>query len=116
MHDIESCRAILNIVDEESRKRDGKRVVRLKLSIGSLSGTNPEHLRDTLVFCSRGTVAEGAELELIKRPAKIRCLACDYVFETDTPGIPNCGRCRSSETRITDGDEVILESLEIETD
>ncbi|OHB37149.1 MAG: hypothetical protein A2060_07115 [Planctomycetes bacterium GWA2_50_13] len=116
MHDIESCRAILDIVDRESRERNGKRVVRLKLSVGSLSGTNPEHLRDTLILCSRGTVAEGAELELVKRPARIRCLACDYVFETDAPGMPSCGKCRSSKTRVIDGDGVVLESLEIETD
>ncbi|MFQ5957315.1 MAG: hydrogenase maturation nickel metallochaperone HypA [Candidatus Brocadiales bacterium] len=116
MHDIDSCRAILNTVDKESRKCNGKRVVRLKISVGSLSGTNPEHLRDTLVFCSRGTIAEGAELEIIKRPAKIRCLDCDHVFETNTTGIPNCGRCKSLKTSMIDGDGVILESLEIETD
>ena len=34
MHDIESCRAIFDIVDRESRERNGKRVVRLKLSVG----------------------------------------------------------------------------------
>lgn len=116
MHDIESCRAILDIVDRESRKQNGRRVVRLKLSVGSLSGTNPEHLRDTLILCSRGTVAEGAELELVKRPAKIECLDCNNVFDTDAPGIPGCGKCRSSKTRIIGGDGVILESLEIETD
>lgn len=116
MHDIESCRAILGIVDEESKKHNGKRVVRLKISIGSLSGTDPEHLKDTLTLCSRGTVAEGAEMEIIKIPAKIRCLACDYVFESYAPGIPNCKNCRSSKTKMIGGDGVTLESLEIETD
>ena len=116
MHDIESCRAILDIVSRESEKRNGKKVTRIKLSIGLLSGTDPEHLRETLILCSRGTVAEGAELELIKKPAKIQCLACNHVFETDTPGRPHCRKCQSPETTIIDGDGVILESLEIETD
>ncbi|MEE9515400.1 MAG: hydrogenase maturation nickel metallochaperone HypA [Candidatus Brocadiales bacterium] len=116
MHDIESCKAILDAVDKETKKRSGKRVVRIKLSVGSLSGTNPDHLRETLILCSTGTVAEGAELELTKKPATIGCLECGHEFETDGPGFPGCRKCESPRTRIIDGDGVTLESLEIETD
>lgn len=116
MHDIESCRAILDAVDREARERSGKRVVRIKLSVGALSGTNPEHLRETLLLCSRGTVAEGAKLELIKKRATIRCRDCESEFETDGPGLPGCKKCGSPKTWTIDGDGVILESLEIETD
>ncbi len=120
MHDIESCRAILDVVDRESRRRNGKRVVRLRLSVGSRSGTNPEHLKETLILCSLGTVAEGAELEIVEKPATVRCLSCDHEFETDAPGIPCCEKCRSARTSIVagdgDGGGIILESLEIETD
>lgn len=118
MHDIESCRAILDIADRESRRQNGNRVVSLRLSVGAHSATNPEHLKETLTLCSRGTVAEGAELEIVEKPATIRCLSCDYEFETDAPGVPCCARCKSTRTRTVagQGDGIILESLEIETD
>lgn len=116
MHHIASCMAILDIVDNEFRKRCGKKVIRIRLSVGSLSATNPEHLKDTLVFCSTGTIAEGAEIELIKRSARLMCPACNYYFEVDTLPVPTCRRCGSSRTEIVDRDGIILESLEIETD
>ena len=116
MHDLQSCKAILYVVEEESRRCKGKRVVRIRLSIGTLSGTEPEHLKETLAFCSLGTIADGAELEVVRRPARIRCLNCNSVFETDGAGVPNCRRCNSSQTKVIDGDGLILESLEIETE
>lgn len=116
MHDLQSCKAVLYAVEEESRRCKGRKVVRIRLSIGALSGTEPEHLKETLAFCSLGTIAEGAELEVVERPARIRCLDCDSIFETDRAGVPNCRRCNSSQTRIIDGDGLILESLEIETE
>lgn len=115
MHDIESCKTILDIAERESRKHNGKRVVRLKLSVGTLSGTNPEHLGETLILYSMGTVAEGAELEFTKKPATIQCLSCSYTFHTDVPFIPHCKKCGATSIKIVAGDGVILESLEIET-
>jgi hydrogenase nickel incorporation protein HypA/HybF len=54
---------LLRKIESEARSEGGSRVTRICVRLGALSHFNEEHFREHFKLASRGTVAEGAEIE-----------------------------------------------------
>jgi len=109
MHELGITRNIVAIVGDAA---GGRRVRRVHLDVGELSGVMP----DAIAFCfeavARGTMLEGAALEIRKIEGRARCDSCALELVTQTLFTAcSCGsRCL---TRLQ-GEELNIKSMELE--
>jgi len=113
MHEVAVAQQVLRVIETTAQEHGEGRVCAVRLRIGELSGVEPESLRFALQVCSQGTRAEGMTVELIKVPARVKCRGCseerDFVL-----GSFECPSCGSSEIELSGGDEMCVESFEME--
>lgn len=107
-----SCQSVLNVLRGQARIHHFERVTAVRLEIGALACVS----RDAIEFCfaavTRGTLAEGAELEVIELLGRAWCLDCDTAVAIDErhDACPQCGGCR---LRIVQGEEMRIKELEV---
>ena len=114
MHELSVCLSLLEQVQAIAAERDALRVTRIELKIGPLSGVEPDLLQSAWPMASAGSIAVDAELVIDEAGIVVRCSACD----SDTAATPNrlvCGNCGDFHTSVVSGDEMILQSVELET-
>jgi hydrogenase nickel incorporation protein HypA/HybF len=113
MHELSVCQGMMSQVEQIARREHAVRVTRILLSVGPLSGVEPQLLRDAFPIAAAGTLAAGARLDIDSQPIRVRCETCGA--ETDaSPNRLLCGSCGDYRTRLTSGDEMLLMSLELE--
>lgn len=66
---------------DAAKSAGAKRVLKLRLRVGSLSGVVPEAMRFAFDVVCRGTMAAGASLEIEPVPAVCWCATCKTEFE-----------------------------------
>lgn len=110
MHELSLCSAIADTVGERSA---GRRVRAVKVRIGHYRQVVP----DTLAYCWELVVADtplaGAALEVEEVPAVVSCRACGEHTTLDMP-ILLCGSCDGADVVMVSGDELLLESIDLE--
>jgi hydrogenase nickel incorporation protein HypA/HybF len=108
MHELGLCEGI---VDAVARRAGERPVARVRVRVGALHHVHPEAFAQSFALAATGTVAEGAEAELVLLPVTARCRACDSVVESSAP-VLSCPACGGLELDHTGGEELLLESLE----
>jgi len=109
MHELGITRNIVAIVGDAAK---GRRVRRVTLEVGKLSGVMTEAIAFCFDTVAQGTPLEGAVLDIFEIEGRARCLACGAQF-----AIPNfftpcaCGSRR--QTRLS-GEELNIKSMELE--
>jgi len=113
MHELSITQDMLDLVLEQAEQAEAKKVGRINLVIGEMTGIVEECVRFYFGFVSEGTPAEGADLYIKKVVSEARCRGCGRVFEIDEFdwACPDCG---SKEVEITAGKELFVESIEVE--
>ncbi len=103
MHELSLTRNIVSIVSE---KAHGAKVTQVTLEIGKFSAVLPDALRFCFDLVTKGTVAEGATLEIIETPGTGECHACGaqftltQMFDPCPCGSNDISRCTGSELNI----------------
>ena len=113
MHEMSIAQSVLEIVEEQSRsdgRVKGVRVVRL--AIGALSHVEPSALAWAFEVVAKGTIAEGARLEIERPRGTAWCARCAQTVEVLAHGEP-CPRCGEHEWQMTGGDEMRVVELEV---
>ena len=110
MHEMSIASAVVATVEKHA---DGRPTSTVTLRVGRLRQVVPESLEFYFGFASRGTVCDGARLELEVVPGRLACSGCDHEWELDEPAF-RCPACASSDVRITAGNELEVESIEVE--
>ena len=102
-----------SVVDIAVRHAAGRRVVRVELEVGHLRQVVPTALEFAFELTARGTAVEGAELSMRDVEAAGRCRGCGA--DTPLPEFPLiCASCGSFDVEVTRGEELRVESLELE--
>ena len=102
-----------NIVTIAVQYAAGLPVKQVTVEIGQLSAVMPDAIRFCFDVCCRGTVLEGATLEIIEVPGLARCRQCETKISLTQPlGI--CDRCGSVELEIIQGEELKIKEMEVE--
>jgi hydrogenase nickel incorporation protein HypA/HybF len=98
------------VVDTALKHAAGRRVKLVTVRAGALRQVVPDSLEFYFGFVTRDTGCEGARLELIEVPARLRC--CGEEWEVDFPDF-RCVSCGGA-AEIVAGDELEVESIEVE--
>ncbi len=109
MHELGITRNIVAIVADAAK---GRRVTRIHVEVGKLSGI----LAQAIVFCfdvvAQGTAIEGAALSIHEVEGRANCRACGAEFATPTLFTP-CG-CGSRDLVRLAGEELKIKTMELE--
>jgi len=87
-------------------------VERIVLSIGPLSGVEPELLSRAFEIARLETVAKNAELKIERGPVVVECRICNASGEARVNRLL-CPVCGSWQVNLTQGDEMLLLRLEL---
>jgi hydrogenase nickel incorporation protein HypA/HybF len=114
MHEAAIADALLRLV-EGALPKPNPRVTRVVIVAGTLSGIEDESLRTAFTEMSRKTAAEGAELVIGRKPARLVCRSCGDAsdFDGSGPVILTCPKCGGA-FALEGGRELYVESIEVE--
>ena len=115
MHELAVTENILNIAVQHATQASAVHVTSLQLVIGQLSSIVDDSVRFYWDMISTGTLCEGAQLHFERRPAVLKCLACEQTYTL--PGeLTDCPNCHSARIKIISGEEFYLDSIEVEAE
>ncbi len=114
MHEMGIVQSIMEIVEQQAKLHDAKKVVGIKLEFGALTGVMPASIDFAFEVLSKGGVADGAQLNIVIIPIKVFCFDCskEMVLEQYQPVCPVCD---SAALKIIEGrDEMRIAELVVE--
>ena len=113
MHELSVAQALVEQIEAIVRERQADAATSFRVRIGPLSGVVPELLASAFTLAAAGSAIEQAAMELVNAPVRVRCQTCG----AETDAAMNrllCGACGDWHTRLISGDELILESVELQ--
>jgi hydrogenase nickel incorporation protein HypA/HybF len=113
MHEYGIVRSVLSLVDENVRANDGRRAVRVLLSVSGLAAGEERLLREAFDTFKAGTLAGDADLVLEDAPVEVWCPDCGARARLAGGQDRRCPQCGSGAVLIAPGD-IVLKSVEIE--
>jgi hydrogenase nickel incorporation protein HypA/HybF len=115
MHEYSIVDSLLQLAEEHAIKNNAKKVTRLEIKIGVLSGVEPDLLKTAFDTFKEGTMCEEAEFVMKIQPVVVRCKECGFEGELQKDEYL-CPQCKSASLQIIDGEDMYLMSLELETE
>jgi hydrogenase nickel incorporation protein HypA/HybF len=112
VHEVSLMQDTVIIAVKQAREAGAQRIHRLMMRVGALSGAVPETLEFAFDIVAKGTMAEGAKLEIEKVPIRCYCPVCSEEFEPPD-FVCECTRCGQPSTDVRGGRELQLTSLEV---
>ncbi len=111
MHEYSIVQALFDQIDAAAQARGALSVRRVKIRIGELAGVEPTLLRTAYDTYRVRTICEDAPLEVERVEARWICPGGHGDIARGRPlTCPACGR----PARLTAGDEIVLEQLDLE--
>jgi hydrogenase nickel incorporation protein HypA/HybF len=113
MHELAITQSMLDLVLEQAEKAEAKRVGKINLVLGEMTGVVGQCVQFYFDFLSKGTPAEKATLNFKVVPTTAKCLGCGKTFrlgEFDW----TCPHCKGNNIEIVGGKELFVESIEVE--
>lgn len=113
MHELSLAEALIDLVEEESRKLAGARIRTVRLEIGAIAAVEPEAMRFCFDVVARGSSADGAFLDIVTVPGRGHCLDCRRDIEVFArPTL--CPQCGTARVEVTSGGGMRLKELEVD--
>ena len=112
MHEYSVCLALLEQVEQIAREHRARRVERIVLQLGPLSGVEAPLLEHAWPLAAAGSIAVDAELVIETAPVRVRCTQCGAESEAQANRLL-CASCGDYRTQLISGDEMLLANLEL---
>lgn len=113
MHELAVTESTLEIALKEAEKANARRITRIQLVIGDLSGIVDDSVRFYFDFISQDTLAQDALLSFRRIATRFRCRACGTEFAPQDQDWV-CLSCGAAAGEIIAGREFYIESIEVE--
>ena len=111
MHEYSVVQALIGLVEAEAHKRKATGVHALRVGLGELAGVEPALLLTAYETFRERTICAGARLDLRAIAAQWACPRCELpILRGARLQCTGCG----SPARLVQGDELVLESIEME--
>lgn len=110
MHEAAIMQNLLELIEVYSYEYRLKKIDRIVVSVGTLSGVVPEALQFAFAAISPGTLVEGAKFVIEQIDGRSKCTGCGYEFSSGLTRW-DCPECRQAAILIA-GQELHLQALE----
>jgi hydrogenase nickel incorporation protein HypA/HybF len=111
MHEYSIIQSLFERIEAEAASHRARSVERVVIRIGELSGVEVELLETAYLTFREGTICAHAPLEIGSVPAHWVCRACGAVLPRGQ--VLRCQVCGGA-GRLEQGDEILLERIEME--
>jgi hydrogenase nickel incorporation protein HypA/HybF len=113
MHEMSLTEGVLRVLEEQAVSQKFSRVITLWLEIGELSTVDPESLKFCFEAIRVGTLAEKANMEIIRVPGQALCMDCGKQVHVNER-YASCPECGGEKLQVCGGDEMRIKELEVE--
>lgn len=113
MHELSVAQALVEQIEAIVREQQAEAATAFRLRIGPLAGVVPELLASALPLAAAGSRLEHARIDFVEAPVRVRCQSCGAETEAAMNRLL-CGACGDWHTQLISGDELILESVELQ--
>lgn len=113
MHEQSITEKMLRLVLAEAEAHQARRVKKIYITIGALSGIVADSVEFYFEFIAKGTIAAEAQLEFKVQPAVLFCTQCQTDFQKDLYDFL-CPTCGNPGKLGGVGHECLIESIEVE--
>jgi hydrogenase nickel incorporation protein HypA/HybF len=107
------CESVVRTIEEQAAEHAFKKVKTVWLEIGQLSTAEPDSMEFCFPIVAKGTLVEGAKLEIIRTPGEAWCLDCNLPVPVAARFDP-CPKCNGHSLHLRQGDELRIKELEVE--
>ena len=114
MHEITLCQRAVELIEQQARANNAKRVTGVWLQVGAFSCVETSALTFCFELVCRGTLAEGCELHIEEQQAESKWAECQQYVTLLSSKVQRCPQCQSSELRIVADDGMQIQRFEIE--
>ena len=113
MHELSITEGILKLAMEKANEAGAKRITKVSMVIGELSGLVDDCVRFYFEVLAKDTMAAGAEMTFEIRPVTARCGACGVLYTPEEMdwACPSCGKAAAE---VTGGRECYMDSIEVD--
>ncbi|HQS65622.1 MAG TPA: hydrogenase maturation nickel metallochaperone HypA [Sulfuricurvum sp.] len=113
MHEYSIVQALIDQCEELAVTNKASSITKVVVKIGKYSGVEPHLLQIAFETFKDQTVCKHAEFVMSIQPLVIICSDCQQESVLDQPHYI-CPACESHSIRVTDGEDMMLMSLEME--
>lgn len=113
MHELSIAQSIVDSAREHAARHGGRRVLRIGVRVGEISGVAVDALEFCFGMTVKGTDLDGAALDLEQVPVTYRCGSCRAEFHP-VEFLPDCPSCGATGSSMVAGDELGVSFLELE--
>lgn len=115
MHELSIAEELVRVIGMELRGQPDARLTSVLVRVGALRLIEPTTLEHCFAAATCDSPLSGARLRIEQVAASARCRQCDAEFVVEQRWF-ECPRCGGTDSELLHGDELQLESLEIETE
>jgi hydrogenase nickel incorporation protein HypA/HybF len=112
VHEIALCRGIRQVLEDAAGREGFVRVRRVRVEIGRFAAVEVAALRFGFDAVMRGSIAEGAELDILSLPGSAFCADCMTTVPLDDRLAP-CPACGGERLTLDGGTEMRVKDLEV---
>ncbi len=113
MHEMSLCEGVMQILEDQAQQQGYTSVKTVWLEVGTLACVEMEALMFAFDVVTKGTLADGAKLEVINIEGQAWCLPCEKTISISAR-FDACPECGSHQLQICCGDELQVKELEVE--
>lgn len=115
MHEMSLMAGVFDVINKSIAPYPNAKVTKVILVVGALTNAVPDALQLAFEVFAKGSPVEGAVLEIQEVPLTLKCDECGWEGPVDIYQSV-CPKCRSFNVRVIAGRELLIKSLEVETD
>lgn len=112
MHEMALAEGVLGVIEDAARAQGFASVRTVWLEIGRLAAVEPEALCFSFDVVKRGTVADGARIEIVDVPGAAWCMKCGGTVAIEERGSA-CPACGSYQLQVCGGEDMRVKELEV---
>lgn len=113
MHEMALAQGVLDVIEEQARRSRFRSVRTVFVEIGELSGVEPEAISFCFDAVTRGSVAEGARLEILAVEGRGVCIDCGAQVRL-RERFDACERCGAYGVQPSAGTGMRVKELEVD--
>ena len=112
MHEMSLAEGVLQLIEDSARQQAFTKVLAVWLEVGQLSGAEPQALAFCFDAVTRGSIADGAKLEIVATPGTGWCMECAATVALNEV-FGACPRCGTHQVQVTGGTELRVREIEV---